>query len=214
MKQFFSSISLLALIFVCSLTVQAQNIRETFDSNSLNWNECASESNSGTSIIDKGVLTITSKGVNKFWSAMAGTQVGNNTWFTCMCYAPINVQRSFSISTNVTIGKLDEDRLAGLVFNYKDDGNFYAFVFNDEEVRFIRIKDMRFVGSITQSVKWEKTRKAQQNWRLENDGSTLSFYVDEVPIMKVRYMPLEYAGFGYYTFGKQKLIVDDVLFMQ
>jgi hypothetical protein len=204
----------IAIAFICSVSMNAQSMKETFDSNSLDWNECASESNSGTSVIDKGVLTITSKGVNKFWTAMAGAQVGENTYFTCCCYAPLNVQRSFKISTNVTIGKLDDDKLAGLIFNYKDDGNFYAFVFNDEEVRFMRIKDMKFVGSITQSVKWGKTRKAQQNWRLESDGSTLSFFVDELPIMKIRYMPLEYAGFGYYTFGKQKLIVDDVEFYQ
>lgn len=207
-------IVVIAAMFICSESVNAQSVKETFDSNSLNWNECASESNAGTSIIDKGVLTMTSKGVNKFWSAMMGAQVGSNTYFTCFCYAPINVQRSFKINTNVTIGKLDEDKLVGLIFNYKDDGNFYAFVFNDAEVRFMRYENMRLVGSVTQSVKWSKTRKAQQNWRLESDGSTLSFFVDDLPIMNMRYMPLEYAGFGYYTFGKQKLIVDDVEFIQ
>ena len=145
---------------------------------------------------------------------MTGSQVGNYTYFTCFCYAPLNVQRPFKISTNVTIGKLDEDRLAGLIFNYKDDGNFYAFVFNEVEVRFLRYENMRLIGSLTQSVKWSKTRKTKQNWRLESDGSILSFFVDDLPIMKVRYMPIEYTGFGYYTFGKQKLIVDDVEFFQ
>lgn len=201
-------------VAMCNASLNAQRLKESFESNSLNWNECASESNAGKSIIDKGVLTITSKGENKFLSAMAGYQVGANTYFTCFCYAPLNMQRSFKINTNVVIGKLDEDKLAGLIFNYKDDGNFYAFVFNDEEVRFLRYVDMRLVGSVSQSVKWKKTRKAQQNWRLESDGSTLKFYVDELPIMSIRYMPLEYAGFGYYTFGKQKLIVDDVEFFQ
>ena len=211
MKQLLFSFS---LILFCIVNVRAQSVKETFDSNSLNWNECASESNSGTSFIDKGVLTLTSKGVNKFWSAMTGTQVGSYTTFTCFCYAPLNVQRPFKVSTNVTIGKLDDDKLTGLIFNYKDDGNYYAFVFNDEEVRFLRVEDFKYVGAITQSVKWSKTRKAKQNWRLESDGSILSFYVDELPIMTVRYMPLQYAGFGYFTFGKQKLLVDDVEFVQ
>lgn len=204
----------LVVVITCTASVKSQSIVETFDSNSLNWNECASESNSGTSIIDKGVLTITSKGMNKFWTAMLGAQVGENTHFTCHCYAPLNVQRSFTISTNVTIGKLDDDKWVGVLFNYKDDGNFYAFVFDDDDVSFLRFEDMKMVGCITQSVKWSRTRKMQQNWRLESDGSTLSFFVDELPIMTVRYMPLEYAGFGYYTRGKQKLIVDDVEFIQ
>ena len=198
----------------CGISVVAQSVKETFDSNSLNWNECASESNAGKSIIDKGVLTITSEGINKFWTAMAGTQVGNYTEFSCFCYAPLNVKSPFKISTNVTIGKLDDDKFVGLIFNYKDDGNFYAFIFNDVDVKFLRKVDYKWVGSITQSVKWRKKTKAQQNWRLESDGSILSFFVDEVPIMNVRYMTLDYAGFGYLTFGKQKLIVDDVEFIQ
>lgn len=201
-------------VFTFCFSVNAQVIKETFDSNSLDWNETASESNAGKSIIDKGVLTITSFGANKFWSAMVGSQVGKYTEFTCFCYAPLNVKRSFQISTNVTIGKLDDDKFVGLLFNYKDDGNFYAFIFNDDDVKFLRKEDGKWVGSITQSVKWSKKRKAQQNWRLESDGSILSFFVDELPIMKVRYMTLEYAGFGYLTFGNQKLVVDDVEFRQ
>lgn len=201
-------------LFAFCFSINAQVIKETFDSNSLDWNECASESNSGKSIIDKGVLTITSLGVNRFWSAMVGAQVGKYTEFTCFCYAPLNVKRSFSINTNVTIGKLDDDKFVGLLFNYMDDGNFYAFIFNDEDVKFLRKEDGKWIGSITQSVKWSKKRKAEQNWRLESDGSILSFFVDDLPIMKVRYMTLEYAGFGYLTFGNQKLIVDDVEFRQ
>ena len=202
------------LAFTCAMSIKAQVIKENFDSNSLDWNETASESNAGKSVIDKGVLTITSFGINKFWSAMVGSRVGKYTEFTCFCYAPLNVKRPFKINTNVTIGKLDDDKFVGLLFNYKDDGNFYAFIFNDEDVKFLRKEDGEWVGSITQSVKWSKKRKAQQNWRLESDGSILSFFVDELPIMKVRYMTLEYAGFGYLTFGNQKLIVDDVEFRQ
>lgn len=202
-----------ASVILCSTTISAQSIKETFDSNSLNWNECATESDFGTSIIDKGVLTITSKGESKFWAAMAGREAWA-TYFTCFCYAPLNIKRAFTINTNVTIGKLEDDKLVGLIFNYKDNGTFYAFVFNDLEVKFFRYVDNKLVGWISQSVKWKKTRKAQQNWRLESDGSIISFYVDELPIMSIRYMPLDYNGFGYYTWGKQKLTVDDVEFVQ
>ena len=210
MKRFICVI--FTLLLFCGLS-NAQSIIETFDSNSLNWNECASESNAGTSIINEGKLTITSKGSSKFWAAMMGVQP-SATYFTCFCYAPINVKRSFTITTDVTIGKLDDNKLVGLVFNYKDDGTFYAFVFDDVEVRFLRYVDNRLVGAITQSVKWKKTRAAQQMWKLESDGSTLSFFVDDLQIMNVRYMPLEYSGFGFYTYGNQKLLVKEVEFVQ
>lgn len=202
------------IVVLATLTTNAQSIKETFDSNSLDWNETVATNDAGNAIIDKGVLTITSNGVNKFMSVMLGTQVGANTYFTCFCYAPLNMQKSFKVKSNVTIGKLDDDRLAGLIFNYKDNGTFYAFVFNETDVRFLRYVDNRLVGQITQSVKWSKTKKMQQEWNLEYDGSTIQFIVNDLPIMKVKYMPLEYTGFGYYTFGKQKLIVDDVEFIQ
>lgn len=203
----------LATVF-SAFSMNAQSITETFDSNSLEWNENASKNGAGTAIIDKGVLTIESNGVNKWLSAMVGSQVGNNTYFTCFCYAPLNVQRPFTVKSKVNIQKLDDDRIAGLVFNYKDDGTFYTIAFNETGVNFLRYVDNKLVGTITQSVKWKKKKKMQQTWILQSDGSTLTFLVDDEPIMKVRYMPLEYAGFGYYTYGKQKLVVDEVEFIQ
>lgn len=213
-------IILSTLALATSLSATAQNFKDTFDGNSLEWTECAYESNNGTAIIDKGYLTITSKGVNKgasaFLSVMSGvqTQIGENTFFETHCYAPLDIQKPFKIRTHVNIGKLAEDRIAGLVFNYKDGGNFYCFTFNDESVRFLRYSDNKIVGSISQGVKWRDRSKVDQEWELTSDGDILAFNVDGVPIMKVRYMPLNYSGFGFYTFGKQVLKVDDVEFIQ
>ena len=51
-------------------------------------------------------------------------------------------------------------------------------------------------------------------WTLVNDGQTLSFKIDGATILNIRYMPLSYSGFGFYTFGNQDLIVDEVTFIQ
>lgn len=210
------------LLTVLGLTnvINAQSFKDTFDSNALGWTECAYESNSGTAVIDEGVLTITSKGENKglgiALTALSGvaTKVGENTFFETHCYAPLDVQKPFTIRTHVNIQKLANDRTTGLVFNYRDGGNFYCFSFNDEMVRFDRYVDGRVVGAISQGVIWQDKKKVDQEWELTSDGQTLTFIVDGMQIMQVRYMPLEYAGFGYYTFGKQKLVVDDVEFIQ
>lgn len=200
--------------------VNAQSFKDTFDSNALGWTECAYESNSGTAIIDNGVLTITSKGVKKGASAaltiLSGvpTQVGENTFFETHCYAPLNMQKPFTIRVHVKIEKLSNDRVTGLVFNYRDGGNFYSFNFNNESVRFERHENGFVVGSISQGVIWPKNKKIEQEWVLTSDGQELTFIVDDMQIMQVRYMPLEYSGFGFYTFGNQKLIVDDVEFIQ
>lgn len=211
---------IIAFFMLGALSVQAQTFKENFDANSLEWTECAYESNSGTAVIDGGKMTITSKGENKglgvALTLLSGvqTKVGRNTFFETHCYAPLDVQKPFKIRTHVNIEKLASDRMTGLVFNYKDGGNFYCFAFNDEMVCFNRYVDNVVVGQIQQGVKWADKKKVDQEWELISDGQVLTFIVDGMQILKVRYMPLEYSGFGFYTFGKQELAIDDVEFIQ
>ncbi len=217
MKKTFISLCMLALFAVATY---AQSFVDTFDANSLGWTECAFESNKGSSVIDKGVMTIKSKGENKaagaLLSAMSGvsTKVGENTFFETHCYAPLDVKKPFEVIANVNIDKLASDRVCGFVFNYKDGGNFYCFNFNDEMVNFTRYVDNRVVGNIMQGIKWPNKKKLDQQWKLVSDGETLSFYVDGMEILKVKYMPLDFSGIGFYTFGKQTLIVEDMTFTQ
>lgn len=212
-------ISLCAAILTLG-TSYAQSFTETFDGNSLSWTESAGESNSGTAIIDKGVMTIKSKGDTKFmrFAAQANGQSKSteNTAFETHCYAPLDVRKSFEITANVKIDDLALDRQAGFIFNYRDFGNYYAFVFNKEAVTFLRFVDNRCVGSITQDVKWPKGVKGKKDqvWKLISEGGQLQFFVDDMEVMKVRYMPLDFTGVGFYTIGKQTLVVDEVTFTQ
>ena len=213
-------ILLMATMFVVTFSVNAQSYKETFDSNSLEWTECAYKNGVGTAIIDKGVMTVSSKGEKKGLSALVSatsgvaTRVGQNTFFETHCYAPIDVMKPFEIQAKVNIQQLADDRLAGLVFNYKDGGNFYCFSFNDEFVKFIRYENNEVVGDIMQGIQWKGKRKTDMLWTLVNDGQTLSFKIDGATILNIRYMPLSYSGFGFYTFGNQDLIVDEVTFIQ
>lgn len=199
-------ILLMATMFVVTFSVNAQSYKETFDSNSLEWTECAYKNGVGTAIIDKGVMTVSSKGEKKGLSALVSatsgvaTRVGQNTFFETHCYAPIDVMKPFEIQAKVNIKQLADDRLAGLVFNYKDGGNFYCFSFNDEFVKFIRYENNEVVGDIMQGIQWKGKRKTDMLWTLVNDGQTLSFKIDGATILNIRYMPLSYSGFGFYTF--------------
>ena len=189
-------ILLMATMFVVTFSVNAQSYKETFDSNSLEWTECAYKNGVGTAIIDKGVMTVSSKGEKKGLSALVtatsgvATRVGQNTFFETHCYAPIDVMKPFEIQAKVNIKQLADDRLAGLVFNYKDGGNFYCFSFNDEFVKFIRYENNEVVGDIMQGIQWKGKRKTDMLWTLVNDGQTLSFKIDGATILNIRYMPL------------------------
>lgn len=211
MKKFILSIC----VFITMLSVtNAQSYKETFDSNSLEWTECGYKNEIGTAIIDKGVMTIKSKGVKKGLSILTGVIVGEYTVFETHCYAPLNVLKPFEVHAKVNVKQLAADRLVGIVFNYKDNGNYYAFTFNDDFVKFVRYVDGKEVGSISQGVKWKGKRKTDMEWILISDGETLTFKVDGISILKIRYMPLSYSGFGFYSFGNQELIVDEVEFKQ
>lgn len=211
MKKFILSIC----VFITMLSVtNAQSYKETFDSNSLEWTECGYKNEIGTAIIDKGVMTIKSKGVKKGLSILTGVIVGEYTVFETHCYAPLNVLKPFEVHAKVNVKQLAADRLVCIVFNYKDNGNYYAFTFNDDFVKFVRYVDGKEVGSISQGVKWKGKRKTDMEWILISDGETLTFKVDGISILTIRYMPLNYSGFGFYTFGNQELIVDEVEFKQ
>ena len=218
---------LLMVMQMLCLNVKAQYI-ETFDSNSLEWTECAYKNAVGTAVIDKGVMTVKSKGDMKALGATisvlaaangqkaetAATALRENTFFETHCYAPIDVQKPFVITSKVNIKQLAEDRLVGLVFNYRDGGNFYCFSFNNSFVKFVRYENNEVVGEVMQGLRTKKKFRTDMVWVLESDGSQLTFKVDDAPIMKIRYMPLQYSGFGYYTYGNQELVVDEVEFNQ
>lgn len=218
---------LLVVMQMLCLNVMAQYV-ETFDSNSLDWTECAYKNAIGTAVIDQGVMTVKSKGDMKgVGAALAGIaalggqkvddndiKLRENTFFETHCYAPIDVQKPFVITSKVNVKMLAEDRLVGLVFNYRDGGNFYCFSFNNSFVKFVRYENNVVVGEVMQGLRTKNKLRTDMIWELESDGSQLTFKVDDAPIMKIRYMPLQYSGFGYYTFGNQELVVDEVEFNQ
>lgn len=160
----------IGMAFITFSQINAQSFKETFDANSLEWTECAYESNSGTAIIDEGKMTIISKGENKglgvALTALSGvaTKVGENTFFETHCYAPLDVQKPFKIRTHVNIQKLANDRTTGLVFNYRDGGNFYCIIrkskFPQNPKRSVRFSGKRTKRSV-QKRKARNTQKAE-----------------------------------------------------
>jgi len=202
--------TLLSLALICfAICASAQTFKETFDSNSFEWTE-SPKGYWGSTIIDKGVMTITSKEHKDI------NLVGYTHAIETHCYCPLNMKRPFSIIANVKIGKLEEDRnqRVGVIFNYLDFGNYFVFCVDENEVYFERWFENNLVGDITQGVKWSKKTNATQQWKIEYDGNMLTFFIDDSPMIKVKYMEMTYNGFGFYSEGRQKFVVDDVTFIQ
>lgn len=217
---------LLGLIMAMPFALRAQTYTDSFDTNSLEWTENAAKKSAGTAIIDKGVLTITSKGEKEGMSALLSaasgvkTKVGQNLFFETHCYAPLDIIKPFIITAHARLIKDgDDEGTCGMMINYRDGGNFYTFVFNKEIVYFRRFEDDILVGEISKNLTWKpkkvgKSGAPWMEWKVEYDGAMLDFSIDGVPLLKIKYMPLSYDGFGFYSFGGQVLEVDDVAFTQ
>lgn len=201
---------LLSAIVLCFSMIANAQIRESFDSNSLEWTECPYDSDAGSAIITEGKMIVKSNG-EKY---LLGTMVGETTVFETHCYMPIDIMKPFQIKSIVSVKNIDDENVAGIIFNYKDSGTFYSFSINEDWVEFTRYVDGKIVGAISQAVKWEKWKKVSMEWELISDGSTLEFFINGISMLKVRHMPLEYTGFGYCTVGDQELEVDEVTFIQ
>ncbi len=188
------------LVTACSFWVKANIIVDDFSANIYAWNEGEIGDNIGTIQIIDGQLNIHSK----------HDEVALKTH----CYAPINVEKNFRITAHVGIDKLKDDKQVGLIFNYRDDGNFYCFSFNEYAVSFRRFENNVEVGSYHQGIKWKKKKKLEQEWTLIKEADELAFLVDGQEIIRIRYMPLSYCGVGFYTISKQKLFVDKIEYEQ
>ena len=190
----------LLLVAALAFSAKANVIVDDFSANLYAWNEGEIGDNIGTIQIINGQLNIQSK----------HDEVALKTH----CYAPINVERDFRITAHVVIDRLKDDKQVGLIFNYRDEGNFYCFSLNEYALSFLRFENNKEVGSFHQGIKWKKKKKLEQEWTLVKDADELAFLVDGQEIIRIRYMPLAYCGVGFYTISKQKLTVNKIEFEQ
>lgn len=188
------------LIAACAFCANAIVVTDDFSANIYAWNEGVIDGDIGEIAIMNGHLEIKSK----------HDEVALKTH----CYAPINVERDFKITAHVAINKLKDDKQVGLIFNYRDDGNFYCFSFNEYAVSFRRFENNQEVGSYHQGIKWKKKKNIEQEWTLVKEADELAFSVDGQEIIRIRYMPLAYCGVGFYTIGKQGLAVTKMEYIQ
>ena len=188
------------LMVACAFCANAIVVTDDFSANIYAWNEGVIDGDIGEIAIMNGHLEIKSK----------HDEVALKTH----CYAPINVERDFKITAHVAINKLKDDKQVGLIFNYRDDGNFYCFSFNEYAVSFRRFENNQEVGSYHQGIKWKKKKNIEQEWTLVKEADELAFSVDGQEIIRIRYMPLAYCGVGFYTIGKQGLAVTKMEYIQ
>ncbi len=117
-----ANVIILLLMATLAMMANANVIVDDFSANIYGWNEGEIDGDIGSIAIINGQLDIKSK----------HEEVALKTH----CYAPINVEKDFKVTAHVLIDKLKDEKQVGFIFNYRDDGNFYCFSFNEYAVSF------------------------------------------------------------------------------
>ena len=165
------NVILLLLLAALAIGARANVIVDDFSANIYSWNEGEIDGDIGSIAIINGQLDIKS----------THDEVALKTH----CYAPINVEKDFRMTAYVGIDKLKDEKQVGLIFNYRDDGNFYCFSFNEYAVSFRRFENNVEVGSYHQGIKWKKKKKLEQEWTLIKEADELAFLVDGQEIIRI-----------------------------
>lgn len=214
---------LIVSTIIC-VSAYAQQIVEDFEANSFNWTEYT-YSNNYKAVIAKGKLTIVSDIVRYASVSETGTfamvmdlmdpdpvPTHWNRMAASHCIMPIDVQKPFKVRANISKASFSSSSCVGMLFNYRDEMNYYCIAVNNNGVRFSRVENGRIVG-----IEEDPMTPKKPNimfWELEKDGEELIFTINGSEFLRLHYTPMIYRGFGFFAYGGADLIVDDVTFIQ
>lgn len=216
------------LFVVCTamyLTMSAQQIVEDFEANSFNWTEYTNSS-TFQAVIAKGKLTIKSEVIR--YTAANETRTYEmimdlidpdplpthwNRMAASHCIAPIDIVKPFTVRANVLATNISTNTsCVGVLFNYRDEMNYYCIAVNRNGVRFSRVENGRIVG-IEEDPMCPKNMNTMV-WEIEKDGDELVFKINDTEFLNLHYTPMQYRGFGFFAYGGASLSIDDVTFVQ
>ena len=198
----------IALLLLGTTTVNAQTVKETFDSNSLGWTEVSDKN--GEAVIKEGVMSLTGK--NSGGATFFGYKL---PWFIeTHCYSSLDVTKNFEIKCDAIAKKINNAGCFGVMMDYIDNGNFMVFVIDNEYAHLMRFVDSEMIGRITNRLKLVDKKRVNIALRIKSSYQKLQFYVNDMLAIEARYLPLESNGFGFYVLGEQVVDFDNVEFIQ
>lgn len=203
---------ILTIGFILYALLTSAQIKDTFDSNALGWNETVQKD--GEAIITEGVMRLEGKNaLNDTWDFARSSAV--NTY----CYAPIDVTKNFTIKCTAIAKKITDKGLFGIIFDQKDEYNQSAFYITKRDknsllVRYMYISENIIKGYKESVIKIKETKNAQFDFEIRSTFDRIEFYVNTDKAMELRYYPVEYGGFGFELFGQMTIDFDDVEFIQ
>lgn len=199
---------LLVLLVCVSMFVNAQTVKDDFNSNSLGWTETSSKD--GEAVIKDGVMHLEGK---KSGVSLFGTQSAPS-FLETHCFTNLDINKNFEIKCSALVKKINEECSFGMILDYVDEGNFMVFVVFEKEARLLRYKEYRLVGMIRNNLKLMKQKKADINLSIKSTFQKLQFYVNGMLAIESRFLPLTSNGIGFYVLGSQVANFDNLEIIQ
>ena len=188
--------------------VKAQQITDSFDTNSLGWTEISGKD--GEALIVEGKMKMEGKKeLVSFWHPNR-----EPSWIETHCYAPIDVNKNFNIKCDTYLRKIDDNGFFGIMLDYIDEGNFICFMVQDEQAYLLRYRDYVLVGRMRRNVKFKDKKKADVKLEIKSTFNKMEFIIDGMTALDVRFIKLTSNGVGFVVYGKQKAEFDNFEIIQ
>ncbi|MCE5321095.1 MAG: hypothetical protein LLF93_08370 [Bacteroidales bacterium] len=204
-------IILLTILLFISVNLKAQ-FSDEFDDNKFGWTEISGKD--GEALIIDGKMRIECfRSARSIYEPIL-TSTGEPNYIETHFYAPIDINKDFSISSNVLVKKINEDNAFGIILDYIDDGNYLSFVISEGKAMLLKFENYDLVGRIRADIKLKGQRKAEVNLRIKSTFKKIEFFVNEMKALEVRYLDLTSNGVGFYVLGQQVVEFDNLIINQ
>lgn len=204
---------ILTVGFVLCVSLANAQVKDTFDSNNLGWNEIVQKD--GEAIITEGVMRLEGKrAINDLWTLDGGRHMVNS-----YCYAPLDVRKNFSIKCTAVAKKITDKGAFGIIFDQLDEYNqsvIYITKWDNKSllVRYYRKVNGEYVGYKANLIKIKEKKNAEFEFELKSTFDRFEFFVNGDKAIEMRNYPITYSGFGFELHGQLLIDFDNVEFVQ
>ena len=182
-----------------SVLVNAQEkiiIKETFENNRFQWREFYEKDQSGGIENEYFVL----KNKNKKNPALSRSEL------------PITIEENFKITFKFLVPKVSSDYYFGIIFNYKNNGNYDSFLVAERKFQ-IRNRVNKENDNDPGVLILKSGKDKEVSIEIEKKGTKLIFRVDDIEAASIT-EEINSRIFGFLVEGKNTIKVNEVIIEQ
>lgn len=202
---------LLVILALVAVNLNAQ-VKDSFESNKFGWTETSAKD--GEAVIKDGKMHIVGKkGNNAAMNLLFGIRT-EPSFIETHCFPGYDITKDFEIKCEASVKKITGENVLGIMLDYIDNGNFIAFLVEEDRASLVRFKEGKCIGSIDNDLKIKDKKKATLDLSVKSTFNKLEFFVNGMSAVVVRYITLSSTGLGFYVLGQHTVDFDNLEIIQ